>query len=52
MYVVYLDFANAFNFEDHEALWWWPRELNVNYMGLLQSLYHELSYVADLPYGQ
>ncbi len=29
LYVVYLDFANAFNSVDHEALWRWLRELNV-----------------------
>ncbi len=29
LYIVYLDFANAFNSVDQEALWWWLRELNV-----------------------
>ncbi len=45
----YLDFANAFNSVDHEALWRWLRELNMPDVDLL---YHESSYVADLPYGQ
>ncbi len=52
LYVVYLDFANAFNSVDHEALWRWLRELNVPDIDLLRSLYHESSYVADLPYGK
>ena len=52
LYVVYLDFANAFNSVDHEALWRWLQELNVPDVDLLQSLYHESTYVADLPYGQ
>ena len=49
---MYLDFANAFNSVDHEALWRGLRELNVPDVDLLQSLYRESSYVADLPYGQ
>ena len=52
LYVVYLDFANAFNSVDHEALWRWLREMNVPDIDLLRSLYHESSYVADLPYGK
>jgi hypothetical protein len=52
LYVVYLDFANAFNSVDHEALRWWLWELNVPDIDLLRSLYHESSYVADLPYGK
>ncbi len=49
---MYLDFANAFNSVDHEALWRWLRELNVPDIDLLLSLYHESSYVADLPYDK
>ena len=37
---------------DHKALWRWLRELNVPDIDLLRSLYHESSYVADLPYGK
>ena len=42
LYVGYLDFANAFNSVDHEALWQWLRELNVP-IDLLRLLYHESS---------
>ena len=52
LWVVYLDFANAFNSVDHEALWRWLRELNVPDVDLLRSLYDRSYYVADLPYGQ
>ena len=52
LYVVYLDFANAFNSVDHEALWRWLRELNVPDVDLLRSLYDRSTYVADLLYGQ
>ncbi len=54
LWVVYLDFANAFNSVDHEALWRWLRELNVPDVDLLpvRSLYDQSYYVADLPYGQ
>ena len=38
LWVVYLDFANAFNSVDHEALWRWLRELNVPDVDLLRSL--------------
>ncbi len=49
---MYLDFANAFNSVDHEALWRWLRELNVPDVDLLRSRYDQLYDVADLPYGQ
>jgi hypothetical protein len=52
LFVVYLDFANAFNSVDHEALWRWLRELNVPDVDLLRSLYDRAFYVADLLYGQ
>ena len=52
LWVVYLDFANAFNSVDHEALWRWLRELNVPDVDLLRALYDQSYYVADLPYGQ
>ena len=52
LFVVYLDFANAFNSVDHEALWRWLSELNVPDIDLLRSLYDQSYYVADLLYGQ
>ena len=52
LWVVYIDFANAFNSVDHEALWRWLQELRVPDIDLLRSLYDESFYVADLPYGQ
>jgi hypothetical protein len=39
LYVVYIDFANAFNSVDHEALWRWLQEMNVLDVDLLLSLY-------------
>jgi hypothetical protein len=38
LFCCYLDFANAFNSIDHEALWRWLRELNIPDIDLLQSL--------------
>ncbi len=29
LFCCYLNFENAFNSVDHEALWWWLKELNV-----------------------
>jgi hypothetical protein len=52
LWVVYLDFANAFNSVDHESLWRWLRESNVSGVDLLRSLYDKSYYVADLPYRQ
>jgi hypothetical protein len=52
LWVVYLDFANAFNSEDHEALWLWLWESNLPDVDLLRSLYDNSYYVADLPYLQ
>ncbi len=43
-----LDFANTFNSVDHQALWMWLKELNVHDVDLLQSLYYEAYYTADL----
>jgi hypothetical protein len=44
--------VNAFNSTDHAALWRWPRELNVQDIDLLQSLYSGAYYQADLLYGR
>jgi len=52
LYVAYLDFENAFNSVDHEAVWHWLTELNVPDVDLLRSLYEGAHYEADLPYGK
>jgi len=52
LFCCYLDFANAFNSVDHEALWRWLEELNIPDIDLLQSLYSGAFYQADLPYGR
>ena len=52
IYVIYIDFENAFNSVDHEALWRWLRELNIPDVDLLQALYKRAYYEADLPYGR
>ena len=51
-YIAYLDFEAAFNSPDHQGLWAWLRELNIPDVDLLQALYREAHYVADLPYGR
>ena len=52
LYVLYLDFENAFNSVDHAAVWRWLTELNVPDVELLRSLYQGAHYAADLPYGR
>ena len=52
LYCCYLDFSNAFNSVDHEALWRWLRRLNIPDIDLLQALYNQANYEADLPYGR
>ena len=52
LFCCYLDFANAFNSVDHEALWRWLEELNIPDIDLLRSLYSGAFYQADLPYGR
>jgi hypothetical protein len=37
LYCCYLDFADAFNSVDHQALWRWLKELNVPDIDLLLS---------------
>lgn len=51
LYVAYLDFANAFNSVDHEAVWRWLKFLHVPDTDLLRSLYDGAHYSGDLPYG-
>ena len=52
LYLTYMDFDTAFNSPDHEGLWQWMRKLNIPDVDLLQSLYQEAHYMADLPYGR
>jgi hypothetical protein len=52
IYIVYVDFENAFNSLDHEALWRWLEELNVPDVALIRALYTGAYYSADLPYGR
>ena len=52
VFCCYLDFANAFNSVDNQALWRWLREMGVPDVDLLESLYSEAYYQADLPYGR
>ena len=52
LYVAYLDFENAFNSVDHEALFRWLEELQVPDVDLLRALYKSAYYEADLPYGR
>ena len=52
LYVAYLDFENAFNSIDHEALFRWLEELQVPDVDLLRALYSSAHYEADLPYGR
>ena len=49
----YLDFAHAFNSDDHEALWCWLLEVNIPDIDLVQALYARgvRDCEADLPYG-
>lgn len=51
LYCAYLDFKNAFNSVDHEALWRWLTEMNIPDVDLLRSLYLGAHYRAELPYG-
>jgi hypothetical protein len=51
LYVAYLDFENAFNSTDHEALWLWLEFLGVPDVDLLRSLYKDAYYRAECPYG-
>jgi hypothetical protein len=52
LYIAYLDFANAFNSIDHEALFRWLEELQVPDVDLIRALYTRAHYAADLPYGR
>ena len=50
VYCCYIDFANAFNSIDNLAQWRWLRELGIQDVDLLESLYSEAYYLVDLPY--
>ena len=52
LYIAYIDFENAFNSVDHEALFRWLDELRVPDLDLLRALYNNAHYEADLPYGR
>ena len=52
LYMIYIDFENAFNSVDHAAVWRWLAELIVPDIVLLRSLYKGAHYEADLPYGR
>ena len=41
LYMIYIDFENAFNSVDHAAVWRWLAELNVPDIDLLRSLVAE-----------
>ncbi len=49
--IAYLDFENAFNSIDHEALWQWLESLGIPDVDLLRSLYKHAFYTAEFPYG-
>ena len=50
LYMIYIDFENAFNSVDHAAVWRWLAELNVPDTDLRRSLYEGAHSEADLPY--
>lgn len=52
LYRCYLDFGNAFNSNDREALWCWLHRFNIPDIDLLQALYERAYYEADLPHGK
>jgi hypothetical protein len=51
LYVAFIDFANAFNSIDHEALWYWLELLHVPDVPLLRQVYRGSFFQADTPYG-
>ena len=51
LYVAYLDFENAFNSTDHEAMWAWLERLGIPDVDLLRPLYDGAYYRAEFPYG-
>jgi hypothetical protein len=50
--IAYIDFANAFNSVDHEALWAWLTALGVPDVDLLRHIYRDSFFQADTPYGK
>jgi hypothetical protein len=48
----YIDFANAFNSVDHEALWAWLEHLGIPDVSLLRLVYQDSFFQADTPYGK
>ena len=49
--VAFLDFANAFNSVDHQALWKWLRVLGVPDVDMLEEIYSNSFYQADTLHG-
>ena len=50
--VAYIDFANAFNSVDHEALWAWLTAIGIPDVDLLRHIYSDSFFQADTPYGK
>jgi hypothetical protein len=51
LYVAYIDFANAFNSIDHEAIWAWLTAMRIPDVDLLRQVYKGSFFQADTPYG-
>ena len=52
LHCFYLDFAHAYNSDDHKELWRWLLKVNIPDIDLVQALYAEVYYEEDLPYGR
>jgi ribonuclease HI len=52
LFCAYLDFENAFNSVDLEAVWRWLEALGIPDTDLLRNLYRGAHCQADLPYGR
>ena len=51
LYLVYIDFKNAFNSMDLEAIWAWLELMNVPDVALLQNIYKDTFCQVDTPFG-
>jgi hypothetical protein len=51
LYLVYIDFKNAFNSMDLDAIWAWLQAMNVPDIQLLQNIYKGTYCQADTPFG-
>ena len=52
LYLVYIDFKNAFNSMDLEAIWTWLELVNVPDVPLLKNIYKDTYCQVDTPYGK